>query len=211
MALRLDDEAPDFAADTTVGPIRFHEWLGHSWGVLISHPADYTPVCTTELGVVAKMKPLFDQRDVKLIAISVDNLRSHMGWMLDIQETQGVTLNFPIIADPDRRVSLLYDMIHPEARHATTVRSLFVISPDKRIQLILTYPVSTGRNFNELLRAIDSLQLSARYQVVTPANWHYGDDCIVSPSVSDTEMIRLFPKGARRVKSYIRYIPQPNA
>lgn len=211
MALRLGDEAPDFVAPTTVGPIQFHAWLGDSWGILFSHPADYTPVCTTELGVAAKMKPLFDQRNVKLIAISVDPLRSHMGWILDINETQGIKLNFPIIADPDRTVSLLYDMIPPQATNANTVRSLFVISPAKRIELVLTYPASTGRNFNELLRAVDSLQLAAEYQVVTPANWHYGDDCIVSPAVSDTEMLKLFPKGARRVKSYLRYTPQPNA
>jgi thioredoxin-dependent peroxiredoxin len=211
MALRLGDEAPDFTADTTVGPIRFHDWLGSSWGILFSHPADFTPVCTTELGVAAKMKPLFDQRNVKLIAISVDPLRSHMGWILDIKETQGVALNFPIIADPDRRVSMIYDMIPPHAVDATTVRSLFVISPGRKIELVLTYPASTGRNFNELLRAVDSLQLAAEYQVVTPANWHAGDDCIVAPTVSDTDMLKLFPKAGRRVKSYLRYIPQPGA
>jgi thioredoxin-dependent peroxiredoxin len=211
MALRLGNEAPDFAADTTIGRIRFHVWLGESWGVLFSHPGDFTPVCTTEFGVVARMKPLFDLRNVKLIGLSVDSLRSHMGWILDINQTQGTTVNFPIIADPDRRVSMLYDMIHPDASDAGTVRSLFVISPAKKIELILTYPASTGRNFNELLRAIDSLQLAARHPVVTPANWHCGDDCIVSPSVSDTEMIRLFPKGARRVSSYLRYTPPPDA
>jgi alkyl hydroperoxide reductase subunit AhpC len=209
MALRLGDPAPDFFAESTAGPIHFHQWLGSSWGILFSHPADYTPVCTTEVGAAAKMKPLFDQRNVKLIALSLDPLKSHMGWIYDIIETQQTTVNFPIIADPDRRVALLYDMIHPNASDSATVRCVFVIGPDKRIRLMQTYPMSTGRNFLELLRVVDALQLAEEYRVVTPANWRDGDECLVAPTVNEDEMPKLFPKGTRQLKPYLRYTPQP--
>lgn len=210
MALRLGDEAPNFSAETTDGKIDFHQWLGTGWGILFSHPRDYTPVCTTELGAVAKMKSEFDKRNVKVIAVSVDPLDSHKGWIGDINETQKTTMNFPIIADPDRTVAGLYDMIHPKADDTFTVRSVFIIGPDKKIKLTLTYPASTGRNFLELLRVIDSLQLTAKHKVATPANWVDGEDCIISPSVKDEDIAANFPKGHRRVKPYLRYTPQPN-
>jgi alkyl hydroperoxide reductase subunit AhpC len=210
MALRLGDEAPNFSAETTEGTIDFHQWLGNGWGILFSHPADYTPVCTTELGTVAKIKPEFDKRNVKVIAVSVDPLSSHTGWIKDINETQKTTMNFPIIADPDRKVSLAYDMIHPNADATFTVRSVFVIGPDKKIKLTLTYPASTGRNFAEVLRVIDSLQLTANHKVATPANWENGQDCIIVTAVKDADVPALFPKGSRTVKPYLRYTPQPN-
>jgi alkyl hydroperoxide reductase subunit AhpC len=210
MALRLGDTAPNFSASTTEGPIDFHQWLGDSWGVLFSHPADYTPVCTTELGAVAKIKPEFAKRNVKVIAVSVDPLDSHHGWTRDINETQNCTMNFPIIADEKRQVATAYDMIHPNADDKATVRSVFIIGPDKKIKLTLTYPASTGRNFPEILRVIDSLQLSAKHKVATPANWQNTEDCIVSPSVSDSDAEKLFPKGVRKVKPYLRNTPQPN-
>lgn len=210
MALRLGDIAPDFTAETTEGTIRFHEWLGDGWGVLFSHPADYTPVCTTELGATAKLRSEFARRNVKVAAVSVDPLADHHGWIKDINETQGTTVNFPIIADPSRTVATLYDMIHPNADDKATVRSVFVIGPDKKIKLTLTYPASTGRNFLELLRVIDSLQLTSKFRVATPADWKDGEDCIITPAVKDPEAETLFPKGIRRVKPYLRYTPQPN-
>jgi thioredoxin-dependent peroxiredoxin len=210
MALRLGDEAPNFQAQTTEGPIDFHQWLGSGWGILFSHPKDYTPVCTTELGAMSKIRHEFDRRNVKVIAVSVDPLDSHRGWINDINETQNTKLNFPIIADPDRTVATLYDMIHPKADDTFTVRSVFVIGPDKKVKLTLTYPASTGRNFAELLRVIDSLQLTANFKVATPANWEHGQDCIVVTAVKDAEIPALFPKGARTVKPYLRYTPQPN-
>lgn len=210
MALRLGDIAPDFTAATTEGTIRFHEWLGDSWGVLFSHPADFTPVCTTELGATARLQGEFLKRNVKVAAVSVDSLESHQGWVGDINETQGTTVNFPIIADPSRNVATLYDMIHPNADDKATVRSVFVIGPDKKIKLTLTYPASTGRNFVELLRVIDSLQLTSKFRVATPADWKDGEDCIITPAVPDVEATKLFPKGIRRVKPYLRYTPQPN-
>lgn len=211
MALRLGDMAPNFAAQTTEGQIDFHQWLGNSWGVLFSHPADYTPVCTTELGAVAKTKAEFDKRNVKAIAVSVDPIDSHHGWIKDINETQSCSMNFPIIADEKRHVAAAYDMIHPNADDKATVRSVFVIGPDKKIKLTLTYPASTGRNFLEILRVIDSLQLTANHKVATPANWKQGEDCIVTPAVSDADAQKLFPKGVRKIKPYLRYTPQPNA
>ena len=210
MALRLGDEAPNFTAVTTEGEINFHQWLGNGWGILFSHPADFTPVCTTELGMVARMKGEFEKRNVKCIAVSVDPVASHHGWIKDINETQSCTVNYPIIADPDRKVASLYDMIHPNADATLTVRSVFIIGPDKKIKLTLTYPASTGRNFMELLRVIDSLQLTAVFKVATPANWESGQDCIITPAVKDAEISALFPKGARHVKPYLRYTPQPN-
>jgi len=210
MALRLGDTAPDFTAQTTDGEVSFHQWLGDKWGVLFSHPADFTPVCTTELGAVAKIKAEFSKRNVKFLAISVDPLDSHRGWVKDINETQGATVNFPIIADPDRKVATAYDMIHPNADTTATVRSVFVIGPDKKIKLTLTYPASTGRNFAEILRVIDSLQLTANHKLATPADWENGQDCIVVPAVSDEDAAKLFPKGVRKIKPYLRYTPQPN-
>ncbi|MDA0336147.1 MAG: peroxiredoxin [bacterium] len=210
MAIRLGDEAPDFTAATTEGTIKFHEWIGDGWAILFSHPADYTPVCTTELGTVAKLKPEFDRRNVKVVGLSVDPLDSHQGWIADINETQDTSVNFPIIADADRVVADLYDMIHPNALNNLTVRSVFVIGPDKRVKLILTYPASTGRNFDEILRIIDSLQLTSEYKVATPANWQDGDDCIVVPALSDEEATAKFPKGFTRIKPYLRVTPQPN-
>lgn len=210
MTLRLGDEAPNFSAETTEGRMDFHEWLGSSWGVLFSHPADFTPVCTTELGAVAKIKEDFDKRNVKVIAVSVDPLESHRGWIEDINETQQTAMNFPIIADPDRKVASLYDMIHPNADDKATIRSVFIIGPDKKIKLTITYPASTGRNFDEILRVIDSLQLTAKHKVATPANWRDGEDCIIVPAVADEEIPALFPKGHREVKPYLRYTPQPN-
>ena len=210
MALRLGDEAPNFTADTTEGRINFHEWLGNGWGIFFSHPADYTPVCTTELGAVAKLKEKFAQRNCKVIAISVDLIDAHKGWVNDINETQNTSVNFPIIADPKREVASLYDMIHPNADTTFTVRSVFIIGPDKKVKLTLTYPASTGRNFMELLRVLDSLQLTAKFKVATPADWQDGQDCIIVTAVKDEEIPAQFPKGHRRVKSYLRYTPQPN-
>lgn len=208
--LRLGDTAPDFQAETTAGPISFHEWLGDSWGVLFSHPADYTPVCTTELGATAKLKEEFEKRNVKVAAVSVDPLDSHHGWIADINETQNTEVNFPLIADHDRKVANLYDMIHPNSLENATVRSVFIIGPDKKIKLTLTYPASTGRNFNEILRVIDSLQLTADYKVATPANWEDGQDVIITGAVKDEEIPERFPKGHTRIKPYLRYTPQPN-
>jgi alkyl hydroperoxide reductase subunit AhpC len=210
MSLRLGDVAPDFTTNTTEGTINFHQWLGNSWGVLFSHPADYTPVCTTELGMVARIKAEFAKRNVKVIAVSVDPLDSHHGWIKDINDTQRCTMNFPIIADESREVAFAYDMIHPNADDKATVRSVFIIGPDKKIKLTLTYPASTGRNFAEILRVIDSLQLTANYKVATPADWQKGQDCIVSPAVSDNDAQKLFPRGVRKVKPYLRYTPQPH-
>ena len=210
MAVRLGDEAPDFSAETTAGPINFHEWLGDSWGVLFSHPADFTPVCTTELGVVANIEEEFKKRGVKIIALSVNSVDDHEGWISDINETQNANLAFPMIADPDRKVAELYDMIHPNALDNMTVRSVFVIGPDKKVKLTLTYPASTGRNFDEILRVIDSLQLTANYSVATPANWQDGEDCIVVPALSDEEATEKFPQGFTAVKPYLRVTPQPN-
>lgn len=210
MALRLGDAAPNFTAETTEGAIHFHEWLGSGWGILFSHPKDFTPVCTTELGYMARVKGQFERRGVKVIAISVDPLDSHKRWTKDINETQHCTVSYPLIADPDKKVATLYDMIHPNALDNMTVRSVFVIGPDKTIKLMLTYPASCGRNFDELLRVIDSLQLTAKYKVATPVNWKDGEDCIVVPAVSDDEAATLFPKGFTAVKPYLRYTPQPN-
>lgn len=210
MALRLGDTAPDFTAETSEGKISFHEWLGDSWGLLFSHPADYTPVCTTELGTTAKLKSEFDKRNVKVVALSVDDVESHQGWIKDINETQNTHVNFPIIADPKREVSTLYDMIHPNADNSLTVRSVFVIDPDKKIRLIITYPASTGRNFNELLRVIDSLQLTSKYSVATPANWQHGEDVVIAPAIKDEDIPSKFPKGYKKIKPYLRTTPQPN-
>jgi alkyl hydroperoxide reductase subunit AhpC len=210
MSLRLGDVAPNFTASTTEGVIDFHQWLGNSWGVLFSHPADFTPVCTTELGMTAKLKDEFDKRNVKVLAVSVDPLDSHHEWVKDINETQRTLVNFPLIADDDRNVATLYDMIHPNASEKATVRSVFVIGPDKKIKLTLTYPASTGRNFNELLRVIDSLQLTANYSVATPANWQDGEDCVIVPAVKDEDIPAKFPKGHTVVKPYLRMTPQPN-
>lgn len=209
MTLRLGDTAPDFTATTTEGTLSFHEWLGNSWGVLFSHPKDFTPVCTTELGYTARMKPEFDKRNVKVVGLSVDPLDSHVDWAKDIEETQGVALNFPVIADVDRKVSDLYDMIHPNADDTFTVRSVFVIGPDKLVKLMITYPASTGRNFDEILRVIDSLQLTAEHSVATPVNWKDGEDCIIVPALSDEEATAKFPAGFTKVKSYLRITPQP--
>ncbi len=211
MSLRLGDDAPDFKAETTEGTIQFHEWIGNGWAVLFSHPADFTPVCTTELGSASRLKPEFEKRGVKIIAISVDPLDSHHKWISDINETQNTTMNFPIIADPERKVSELYDMIHPNASATQTVRSVFVIGPDKKIKLTITYPASTGRNFIELLRVIDSLQLTSKYSLATPANWKNGEECIISLSVTNEEADKKFPLGYRSEKPYLRYTPQPEA
>lgn len=210
MTIRLGDTAPDFTAVTTQGTIKFHEWLGDSWGVLFSHPKDYTPVCTTELGMAAKLKPEFDKRNVKIIGLSVDPVDSHLDWEKDIEETQGCAVNFPMIADADRKVSDLYDMIHPNANDTFTVRSVFVIGPDKKVKLTLTYPASTGRNFAELLRVIDSLQLVSNYAVATPVNWENGDDVIIGMGVSDEDAKTKFPAGFTTLKPYLRITPQPN-
>jgi alkyl hydroperoxide reductase subunit AhpC len=210
MSLRLGDVAPNFKAQTTEGEIDFYEFLGNSWGILFSHPADYTPVCTTELGRTALLNEEFAKRNVKVLAVSVDPLDKHMGWVKDINETQNCHVNFPIIADEDRNVATLYDMIHPNASATATVRSLFVIGPDKTIKLTITYPASTGRNFFEVLRVIDSLQLTAQHSVATPANWNHGEDVIVVPAVSTEDAIKKFPKGVKIVKPYLRYTPQPN-
>jgi alkyl hydroperoxide reductase subunit AhpC len=210
MAIRLGDTAPDFTADTTEGEIKFHDWLGDSWGVLFSHPKDFTPVCTTELGEAARLKPEFDARKVKIIGLSVDPADSHSRWAADIEETQGTALNFPVIADSDRKVSDLYDMIHPNASDTFTVRSVYVIGPDKKVKLMITYPASTGRNFDEILRVIDSLQLTANYSVATPVNWKDGDDCIIVPALSDEQAKEKFPAGWKTLKPYLRVTPQPN-
>ncbi len=211
MALRLGDIAPDFTANTTEGPIKFHDWIGDSWAVLFSHPKDFTPVCTTELGECARLKPEFDKRNVKVIGLSVDSDTSHKGWSADIKETQGQTLNFPLIADSDRKVSDLYDMIHPNANDTLTVRSVFIISPLKKIRLMLTYPASTGRNFDEILRVIDSLQLTDKHSVATPVNWKQGGDVIIVPSLSDDDAKKKFPGGWKALKPYLRIVPQPRS
>lgn len=210
MSLRLGDKAPDFTAQTTIGEINFYDYLGDSWGVLFSHPADYTPVCTTELGKTAQLADEFAKRNVKVLAVSVDPLDKHNGWVKDINETQHTTVNFPIIADEDRNVATLYDMIHPNASVTFTVRSLFIIGPDKTVKLIITYPASTGRNFIEVLRVIDSLQLTANYSVATPADWKQGEDVIVVPAVSTEDAEKKFPKGLKVIKPYLRYTPQPD-
>jgi len=211
MALQLGDVAPDFEADTTEGRIRFHEWIGDGWAVLFSHPKDFTPVCTTELGEVAKRKGEFDKRGVKVIGLSVDPVSDHEKWAGDIQETQGAALNYPLIGDPDRKIAGLYGMIHPNADDTLTVRSVFVIGPDKKIKLTITYPASTGRNFDEILRAIDSLQLTGRHQVATPVNWKHGEDVIIVPSLSDDEARKKFPDGWKALKPYLRLVKDPSA
>lgn len=211
MSLRLGDTVPNFTQDSTVGRIDFYEWAGDSWVVLFSHPADYTPVCTTELGTVSKLKSEFDRRNVKVIALSVDDAQSHSGWTKDIEETQKTQLNYPILADSDKKVSQLYDMIHPNANPNVTVRTVFVIDSNKKLRLTLTYPPSTGRNFSEILRVIDSLQLTDNYSVATPADWKDGEDCVIVPSIKDAdELKQKFPKGYTEVKSYLRMTPQPN-
>ncbi|HXG65373.1 MAG TPA: peroxiredoxin [Blastocatellia bacterium] len=210
MAIRLGDTAPNFQAETTEGRLDFYEWIGDSWAVLFSHPKDFTPVCTTELGEVARIKPEFEKRNVKVIGLSVDPLDSHRGWAGDIEETQGAALNFPLIADPDRKIADLYDMIHPNASDTFTVRSVFIIGPDKKVKLTITYPASTGRNFEEILRVIDSLQLTANYSVATPVNWRDGDDCIIVPAVTDEQAKEKFPGGWKTLKPYLRIVPQPN-
>ncbi|MDQ6476771.1 peroxiredoxin [Dyadobacter sp. LHD-138] len=210
MSLRLGDIAPDFEANTTQGPIQFHEWLGTSWGLLFSHPADFTPVCTTELGKTALLKGEFEKRNVKVLAVSVDDIDSHNRWIPDINEVNNTEVNFPIIADEGRKVAELYDMIHPNASEKATVRSVFIVGPDKKIKLTLTYPASTGRNFNEIIRVVDSLQLTANYSVATPADWKDGEDVIVVPAVSTEDAEKKFTKGLRIVKPYLRYTPQPN-
>ncbi|NJR48228.1 MAG: peroxiredoxin [Leptolyngbyaceae cyanobacterium CSU_1_3] len=210
MALRLGDTVPNFSQDSSEGTIDFYNWAGDSWVILFSHPKDFTPVCTTELGVVAKLKPEFDKRNVKAIALSVDDAESHRGWIGDIEETQNAQLNYPILADPDRKVSDLYDMIHPNANNTLTVRSVFIIDPQKKLRLTFTYPASTGRNFDEILRVIDSLQLTDDHSVATPANWTDGGDCVVVPSIPTDEARVKFPKGVTEVKPYLRMTPQPN-
>ena len=210
MSIQLGDEAPNFTAETTEGTIDFHEYLGDGWGVLFSHPKDFTPVCTTELGAVAKLKPEFDKRNTKVIAVSVDDVDSHHKWAGDIEDVGGTALNFPIIGDPDRKVSDLYGMIHPNANDTMTVRSVFVVGPDKKVKLMITYPASTGRNFQEILRVIDSLQLTANYSVATPVNWKHGDDVIIVPAVSDEDAKTKFPKGFKTIKPYLRVTPQPD-
>jgi alkyl hydroperoxide reductase subunit AhpC len=208
--IRLGDEAPDFTAETTEGKINLYEYLGDGWGVLFSHPKDFTPVCTTELGAVAKLKDEFTKRNAKVLAVSVDPIDSHNAWVADINETQGTTVNFPIIADPDRNVADMYGMIHPNASDTVTVRNVFIIGPDKKVKLIIVYPQSAGRNFQEILRVLDSLQLSAGYSVSTPADWQNGDDVIIMPSVSDEDAKQKFPKGFKALRPYLRLTPQPN-
>ena len=210
MSLKLGDTAPDFQAETSLGDIRFHEFLGNSWGILFSHPADYTPVCTTELGYTSKLKSEFDKRRTKVIALSVDGVEDHQNWIKDINETQNTDVQFPIIADKDRKISELYDFIHPNASATATVRSLLIIDPDKKVRLIITYPASTGRNFNEILRVLDSLQLVDSHKVATPVNWENGDDVIVPPAISTEDARKIFPKGVTEIKPYLRYTPQPN-
>ncbi len=209
MSIRLGDVAPDFTAETTQGPIRFHEWMGNGWAVLFSHPKDFTPVCTTELGEVARLKSEFERRNVKVVGLSVDPLGSHEQWSRDIQETQGQEVNFPLIADSDRKVSDLFDMVHPNANDTLTVRSVFVVGPDKKVKLTITYPASTGRNFEEILRVIDSLQLTAKYSVATPVNWRHGEDVIIASSLSDEDAKKKFPDGWNAPKPYLRIVPQP--
>jgi alkyl hydroperoxide reductase subunit AhpC len=210
MALQLGDIAPDFTAPSTDGVIRFHEWLGEDWAILFSHPKDFTPVCTTELGAVARLKPEFDRRGVKVLGLSVDGVADHEGWSRDIEATQGVALNFPLVADPDRGVATAYGMLHPNADTTATVRSVFVIDGQKKVRLTLTYPASTGRNFEEILRAIDSLQLTSRHSVATPANWQHGDDVIILASLSDEQAKERFPAGWRAERPYLRYVPDPS-
>jgi thioredoxin-dependent peroxiredoxin len=210
MTVRIGDEAPDFTADTTEGSINFHEWLGDGWGILFSHPKDFTPVCTTELGYVAKIKPEFEKRNVKVIGLSVNSVEDHVRWNDDIEETQGQRVNYPLIGDPDKKVADLYDMIHPNASDTVTVRTVFVIGPDKKVKLTITYPQSTGRNFDEILRVIDSLQLTAGYSVSTPVNWKDGEDVIILPAISDEDAKAKFPKGWNALKPYLRVTPQPN-
>lgn len=210
MALRLGDTAPNFHAQTTVGTIDFHEYLGDNWGLLFSHPADYTPVCTTELGRTAQLSAEFEKRGVKVLAVSVDPIDSHEGWVKDINETQNTNVNFPLIADPEKKVATLYDMIHPNSDNKMTVRSVFIVGPDKKVKLTLTYPAATGRNFMEILRVIDSLQLTANYSVATPADWSQGQDVIISPSIKDEDIAERFPKGHEKIKPYLRTTPQPD-
>ena len=210
MAIRLGDTAPDFTAETTEGTIEFHKYLGDGWGILFSHPKDYTPVCTTELGRVANLKSEFEKRNVKVLALSVDPVDDHKGWINDINETQSCAVNYPIIADPDKKIAEMYDMIHPNALNNLTVRSVFIIGPDKKVKLTLTYPASTGRNFEELLRVIDSLQLTANYQVATPVDWKHGEDCVVVPAIKTEDIPAKFPKGHKVIKPYLRTTPQPN-
>ena len=210
MAIQLGDTAPDFTQESTEGTIKFHDWLGSGWGVLFSHPKNFTPVCTTELGAVAMLKKEFEKRNVKVIGLSVDMLKDHEAWSKDIEETQGARLNFPLLADADKKVASLYGMIHPNASDTMTVRSVFVIGPDKKVKLTITYPASTGRNFDEILRVIDSLQLTAQHKVATPVNWKQGQDCIVVNSVSDADAEKMFPKGVTKVKPYLRLTPQPS-
>ncbi len=209
MSLQLGDIAPDFTQDSTEGPIHFHDWIGSHWAVLFSHPADFTPVCTTELGEAARLKPEFEKRNVKIIGLSVDSLEKHRQWVGDIGETQGTPVNFPLLADADRKVSTLYDLIHPNADTTATVRSVFVIDPNKKVRLVLTYPASTGRNFAELLRTIDSLQLTDKFKVATPVNWKHGEDVIITPAVSDEDAKLRFPEGWKTVKPYLRVVKQP--
>lgn len=211
MSVQLGDTVPNFTQASSTGEIDFYDWAGDSWVVLFSHPADFTPVCTTELGAVAKLKPEFDRRNVKVVALSVDDVKSHKGWIGDIEETQSTKLNYPILADPDRKVSDLYGMIHPSANNTLTVCSVFIIDPQKKLRLTLTYPASTGRNFDEILRVIDSLQLTDNYQVATPADWKEGDDCVIVPSIKDpNELKQKFPKGYKEIKPYLLITPQPN-
>lgn len=210
MSIRLGDVAPDFTAETTAGTIKFHEWLGDSWGILFSHPADFTPVCTTELGSMSRLEPEFKKRNVKILAISADPLDSHKNWIKDINETQNTNVTYPLIADPEFKVANLYGMIHPNVTDKFTVRSVFIIGPDKKVKLTLTYPASTGRNFNEILRVVDSLQLTANHSVATPADWKHGEDVIITSAVKDEEIPAKFPKGHQRIKPYLRTTPQPN-
>jgi alkyl hydroperoxide reductase subunit AhpC len=210
MSIKLGDTAPDFQAETSLGDIKFHEFLGNSWGILFSHPADYTPVCTTELGYTSKLKSEFDKRGTKVIALSVDGVEDHQSWIKDINETQITDVQFPIIADKDRQISELYDFIHPNASATATVRSLLIIDPDKKVRLIITYPASTGRNFNEILRVLDSLQLVDSHKIATPVNWKNGEDVIVPPAISTEDARKIFPKGVTEIKPYLRYTPQPN-
>ena len=210
MGLRLGDITPDFTAETTEGTIRFHEWLGNGWGILFSHPKDFTPVCTTELGKVAKIKKDFEKRNCKIIAISVDDLNSHKTWIKDINETQNTTINYPLIADPERKIAVQYDMLDPTSKDNLTARTVYIIAPDKKIKWMITYPASTGRNFDEVLRSLDSVQLTANFSVATPADWRDGEDCIVVPSLSDEEAQKKFPRGFKRIKPYLRLTPQPN-
>ncbi|MBB6372043.1 peroxiredoxin [Chryseobacterium shigense] len=210
MSIKLGDTAPDFQAETSLGDIKFYEFLGNSWGILFSHPADYTPVCTTELGYTAKLKSEFDKRGTKVIALSIDGVEDHQNWIKDINETQNTDVQFPVIADKDRKISELYDFIHPNASATATVRSLLIIDPDKKVRLIITYPASTGRNFNEILRVLDSLQLVDSHKVATPVNWENGEDVIIPPAISTEDARKIFPKGVTEIKPYLRYTPQPN-